>query len=516
MEQCWSWIAAHPFLGTAATVLGLLLLVGVRDILQNKHSVKHNFPIIGHMRYLVEAIGPGVRQYLVASDKEEAPFNRDERRWVYATAKGENQNFGFGTTEMLYGIGYPIIKHATFPFSQDKAHHFGDDHTVIPCAKVMGAAHGRARPYRAPSVINISAMSYGSLGRNAISALNLGAKIGGCYHNSGEGSVSPYHLLGADVVWQLGTGYFGARNEDGSFSLPKLIAKCQGEPSIRAIEIKLSQGAKPGKGGILPGEKVTAEIAAVRGVPVGKDVISPNGHTAFHDVVSMVAFIEEIASVTGLPVGIKSAIGEMAFWQQLAAHMKESGGGPDFISIDGGEGGTGAAPLTYSDHVSLPFKIGFDRVYTTFQEAGMVDDVVWIGSGKLGFPDRAVVAFAMGCDLINVAREAMMAVGCIQTQKCHMGDCPAGVATHNAWLQAGLNVENKSQRFARYVRGLRKELLLLSHTAGYEHPCQFKGSDIEVSTGVNQFSTLESVLGYKKQPVAFLSMASLVPNELGC
>jgi len=505
----WTWIESHLAASIGLATAVFLLAIALRDILQRKHAIKHNYPIVGNIRYLLEKIGPELRQYLVANDKEERPFNRDERRWVYATSKNQNKNFGFGTSEEQYGIGFPIIKHAAFPYPESKAHHINDDPSAIPCAKVMGETHRRKKLYRPGSIINISAMSYGSLGMNAISALNQGAMKANCFHNSGEGSVSPYHLHGADVMWQLGTGYFGARNEDGSFSLEKLVARCEKHPEIKCIEIKLSQGAKPGKGGILPGEKVTKEIAKARGVPIGKDVISPNCHTAFHDVDTMIDCIEAIAEATGLPVGIKSAVGESAFWEELATKMKARKQGPDFIAVDGGEGGTGAAPLTYADHVSFPFKIGFSRVYRLFQKANMTEGVLWIGSGKLGFPDRAVVAFAMGCDLIAVAREAMLAIGCIQAQQCHTGACPAGVATHSPWLQAGLDVDDKALRFGRFVKGFRKELLNLSHTAGYEHPAQFSGEDIEFSSGVNQFSTLSEVMAYRKDPVPFTSMVAL-------
>lgn len=509
MSPLISIVSNHPIIAVMAVLFVFVLLVAIYDMTQRKHAITHNFPVVGHFRYWLEVIGPELRQYWVSNDKEEAPFNRDERRWIYTSAKGSNKNFGFGTTEQLYSIGYPIIKHVAFPFPEANAHHVGGDKTAVPCLKVMGAARNRKRLYRPASVVNISAMSFGSLGKNAISALNKGAKAAGCYHNSGEGSVSPYHLFGADVMWQLGTAYFGARDDDGNFSLEKMMAKCEKNPQIRCIEIKLSQGAKPGKGGILPGDKVTQEIAEVRAVPVGKDVISPNRHSAFHDVDSMIDFIELLADKTGLPIGVKSAVGEGQFWKDLASRMKARKEGPDFIAIDGGEGGTGAAPLTFSDHVSLPFKVGFKRVYTTFQEIGLANEVVWIGSGKLGFPDRAVVAFAMGCDLIAIARETMIAIGCIQAQKCHTGDCPAGVATHSKWLQGGLDVELRSIRFARYVQSLRTELLQLAHTAGYEHPCQFVGSDIEFSSGINQFSTLDSVLGYKKDAVNFTSMEDL-------
>ena len=477
----------------------LLLVVFIFDVfVQRKHAIRHNFPIVGHIRYWLETIGPEMRQYWVANDKEEMPFNRDERSWIYASAKGQPNTFGFGTTEQLYGIGYPIIKHAAFPFPEHKADNQGDDVTHIPCLKVMGETHGRQRTYQPQSVINISAMSFGSLGANAVAAMNLGAKEAGCFHNTGEGGVSEYHQHGADLMWQIGTGYFGARDTNGKFSFDVVAQRVDENQCIRCIEIKLSQGAKPGKGGILPGRKVTAEIARARSIPVGVDCISPNAHSEFDTVDELIDWIEMIASRTGIPVGIKSAIGSTGFWRELARRMRERVEGPDFITIDGGEGGTGAAPLAFADHVSLPFKIGFARVYQIFQEEGVSRDVIWFGSGKLGFPDRAVVAFAMGCDAIQIARESMMAVGCIQALKCHTDHCPAGVATQNRWLQAGLNVDDKAKRMARYIKSFRKELLSLSYACGYQHPCQFNGKEIEFSTGVNQFSKLHDVLGYTR------------------
>ena len=510
MEQALIWVGEHRLI---TGLIAVLLFLLVDDIfIQRTHAIRHNFPLVGRLRYLLEMVGPELRQYWVANDKEEAPFNRDERRWVYSSAKGQNKNFGFGTTELLYSIGYPLIKHEVFGFPDAEAKYIGDDPSTIPCLKVMGASHNRRRPYRPTSIINISAMSFGSLGANAVRAMSRGAALADACHNTGEGGVSPYHKSGgADIMWQLGTGYFGARGEDGRFNIDVLAAEVESCPSIRCIEIKLSQGAKPGKGGILPGAKVTAEIAAVRKIPQGKDCISPNTHSEFRTVDEMINFIELIADRTGLPVGIKSAIGQLQFWRDLAERMKERGQGPDFITIDGSEGGTGAAPLTFSDHVALPFKIGFARVYQVFLEAGITDRVVWIGSGKLGFPDRTVVALAMGCDLIAVAREAMLAVGCIQAQKCHTGHCPAGVATQSKWFQAGLDVESKGERMGRYLKSFRKELITLSHAAGYEHPAQFKGRDIEVSTGVNRFSTLTEVLGYEKADVPFTNMLDYQP-----
>ena len=490
-------------------LLGFLGLIILHDIFQRKHAILRNFPLIGHFRYLIEKIGPELRQYIVANDKEEMPFNRSERSWIYATSKKQKNTFGFGTTEQLYEMGYPIIKHSTFPLSENKIEYFHEDKSVIPCAKLIGKSHNRARPYRPLSVVNISAMSFGSLGQNAISALNIGAKKGNCYHNTGEGGVSPYHNNGADIVWQIGTGYFGARNEDGTFSFNKFKDTVEKFENIKMIEVKLSQGAKPGKGGILPKEKVTTEIAKARVVSVGEACISPNSHSAFSDTNEMIEFIEKLAHISGLPIGIKSAIGESDFWIELARKMKERSMGPDFISIDGGEGGTGAAPLAFSDHVSLPFKVGFKRVYTIFQNMGITNDITFIGSGKLGFPDRAITAFAMGCDIISIARESMISVGCIQAQKCHTDHCPTGVATQNKYLQRGLHVGTKAERFSSYIKGLRKEILQLSHACGYIHPCEFTGKDIETSSGINKFTSLEESLGYSKTKVPFNSMREL-------
>jgi len=500
------FLAEHTFVSIVVGCVLLLVMLAIYDIFVagKKHTIMHNFPIVGRLRYWLETIGPEMRQYWVANDKEEMPFNRDERSWIFASAKSENNNFGFGTTEQLYGTGYPIIKHAAFPFPEIQAEYPDPtDKTYIPCLKVIGEMHGRARPFQPQSVINISAMSYGSLGERAISALNKGAKEANCYHNTGEGGVSPYHEFGADVMWQIGTGYFGARTPEG-FSLDVLAAKVESNPNIRCIEIKLSQGAKPGKGGILPGVKVTPSIAAIRGIPVGQDCISPNAHSEFNDVDSLIDFVERIAQKTGIPVGIKSAIGVIGFWKELARRMVERGEGPDFIAIDGAEGGTGAAPLTFSDHVSLPFKIGFARLYPIFQAEGLSEGLIWIGSGKLGFPDRAIIAFAMGCDLIQVAREAMISIGCIQAQKCHTGHCPTGVATQNRWLQAGLHVDDKAPRLTNYMRSFRKEILSLSHACGYQHPCQFSGKEIEFCTGVNQFTALHKVLGYQRDRTGLL------------
>ena len=471
-----------------------------------------NFPVVGHLRYLMEKIGPELRQYWVANDKEEMPFTRAERTWVYATSKKQNNNFGFGSSELMYETGYPVLKHSAFP-TRDKYDADGNLLTSsMPCAKLIGAVHNRKNPYRPQSIVNISAMSFGSLGKNAIAALNLGAKEAHCYQNTGEGGISPYHKLGGDLVWQIGTGYFGARDVEGKFSMDVFKQGIDDNPTVKMIEIKLSQGAKPGKGGILPKDKITEEISKIRGIPRDRDCISPNSHTEFSNVSELVEFIESLADISGLPVGIKSAVGESKFWEELAVQMKTANQGPDFITIDGGEGGTGAAPLAFADHVSLPFKIGFKRVYTIFKNHDLINDITWIGSAKLGFPDRAVVAFAMGCDLINIARESMLSIGCIQAQQCHTGHCPSGVATHNAWLIRGVDVPTKSKRAAQFLKGLRKEILQLTYACGYTHPCQFTGQDIEISSGVNLFDPLEKIIGYEKVKVPMAELDNILHN----
>ena len=501
----WLWILT--------ILIVLLLAVALANVLQTQHTILHNYPVFGYGRYWIERLGPMLRQYLVADDNEELPFSRNERTWVYATSKGQDNMIGFGSEELQYTIGYPIIKNAAEPFPEHDATWPGDDPTAVPAIKIMGAARGRKRPYRVPSVVNISGMSFGALGRSAVSALNQGARMAGCYQSTGEGGVSPYHEHGADLIWQLGAGYFGARDAEGKFSMDRVVATCARLPQIRAIEVKLSQGAKPGKGGMLPGAKVVPEIAAARGVPEFQNCYSPNSHSQFKGSDGLIDFVELIAARTGLPVGIKSAVGETAYWQQLAERMRTRGEGPDFITIDGGEGGTGAAPLTYADHVALPFKIGFQRVYRTFQDAGVSHDVFWIGSGKLGFPDRAVVALAMGCDAVNMAREAMLSIGCIQSRACHTGHCPTGITTMSPWRQAGLHIPSKALRCAAFVRGLRKELIALAHTAGYEHPSQFTLDDIEVSAGTNLFIPLRESLGYQSDDCGFTSMKELTPVQ---
>ena len=485
-------------------VLGLVFVsVVIYDLLQKRHAILRSFPIIGHFRYILESIGPELRQYIVTDNDEERPFSRDQRRWIYASSKKENNYFGFGTdNELETAANYVIIKHQVMGAGRSATGEAygmpGADTYPLPCGKILGGARGRARAFRPESVVNISGMSFGSLSGAAVSAMNQGAKLAGCLHNTGEGGISTYHQKDGDLIWQLGTGYFGCRTNTGGFDMDLFLEQVETNP-VRAVEIKLSQGAKPGLGGLLPGAKVTKEIARIRGVPMGKDVYSPAAHSAFAGVDEMLDFVEMLADATGLPIGIKSAVGEHRFWEELANLMSKRDRGVDFISIDGGEGGTGAAPLAFSDHVALPFKVGFSRVYRILAEAGIHENVVFTGSGKLGFPADAMVAFALGCDTINVGREAMMAVGCIQAQRCHTGHCPTGVATQNRWLVRGLDPTSKAARLANYVITLRKEILQLTRASGVAHPGLLSGDMIEILDGRFGSATLTELFGYQTE-----------------
>ncbi len=474
----------------AAGVAGL----AAYDVLQRRHAVLRNFPLVGHLRYVLETFGPELRQYIVTGNDEERPFSRNERRWIYATAKRQNPHFGFGSdVEWADRPGHVLIQHSEFPIDGEATP--PPEGWPLPCAKVLGAAHRRRGAFRPASIVNVSGMSFGALSGNAVEAMSLGAAAAGCLQNTGEGGLSEHHLHGSDLVFQIGTAYFGCRDERGRFSLERLVEQTRRHP-VRAVEIKLSQGAKPGVGGFLPAAKVSAQIAAARGVPQGEDCASPASHTAFHDVPTLLEFVERVADATGLPVGIKSAVGGTGFWHELAAQMARTGTGPDAITIDGGEGGTGAGPLVFTDHVAMPFRLGIGRVYGAFAQAGLADDIVFVGSAKLGLPENALLALALGCDMVNVGREAMMAVGCIQAQRCHTGRCPTGVTSQSPWLERGLVPDRAGERLANYVAGLRAELLRLAHTCGVVHPALVPHESIELLHGERTHTPAE-VFGYR-------------------
>jgi glutamate synthase (ferredoxin) len=485
----WAWVAI--------AFGAFLVIVLLHDVTQKRHAVIRNFPLLGHFRYGLEAIGPELRQYIVTSNDEERPFSRDQRRWVYASSKRENDYFGFGTDNDLERPGYILIRHSAFPIHTPHAGEPGYDGSFkLAPTRTLGAHRRRKLAFQPGSIVNTSAMSYGSLSPHAVEAINRGVQLAGALQNTGEGGICDYHRKGGEIIWQVGTGYFGCRDHTGAFSMTHFLESVA-SAKVRAIEIKLSQGAKPGLGGVLPAAKITPEISRIRGIPLGRDCISPAAHTAFTDVSSMLDFIEMLADATGLPVGIKSAVGDLAFWRELADKIGKTGRAPDFVTIDGGEGGTGAAPLVFTDHVALPFRLGFTEVYKIFAEAGVQHHVMFIGSGKLGFPESALLGLALGCDMINVAREAMLAIGCIQAQRCHTGHCPTGVATQNRWLMRGLDPTLKSARLANYLTTLRKELTHLAHACGRTHPSLVPLDAIAIVAGPEGPRSARELFGYQ-------------------
>lgn len=489
-------VFAWILIGIAALVVAVVLY----DLLQRHHALLRTYPLLGRMRFLLEKVGPELRQYWFAADKSERPFDRTQRNWVYESAKGAPNTFGFGTeSELETSPNFLVIRHAPFPHpAPEKGKVGAPPRFMLPSVKVLGGHRRRRHAFRPQSAVNVSAMSFGSLSGPAVESLNRGAALAGCLQNTGEGGLSDYHLKGGELIVQIGTAYFGCRDKDGSFSLPELKETIARGP-VRALEVKLSQGAKPGLGGLLPAAKMTKEIAAVRGVPADQDCVSPASHKEFRNADELLDFVELLAAETGLPVGIKSAIGESAFWAELARLMAQDDRGVDFITIDGGEGGTGAAPLVFTDHVALPFKLGCAEVYRPFAEAGIADRVTFIGSGKLGFPEAALFAFALGCDMVNVAREAMLSIGCVQAQICHTGDCPVGVATHKRWLQRGIRPEDKAGRLANYIVALRGELYSLARACGVAHPSLVAPEQLELLDGRFSATSVRERFGYRDE-----------------
>ncbi len=469
----------------------ILVGIAIYDILQKRHSIWHNYPIIGHFRNIFESIGSEIRQYFIENNREGLPFNRSERTYIYASAKKENNNEGFGSDKNFNDDKHFFIKNTLI------IHPLPKDITVSP-KKIIGQR--RLKPYQPKSFVNISGMSFGALSGVAVEAMNKGALLADCYQTTGEGGLSPYHCNGADVVFQFGTGYNGVRNEDGTFSMEKLKKLVEDHPFIKMVEIKIHQGAKPGAWSILPQAKMTEEIRSVRGLSEGQDSISPGYHTAFNDARSLVSFIEQIGNATGLPVGIKCGVGKLDEWYELAKIMKDTNLGPDYIVIDGGEGGTGSAKGSFVDHVGLPFLEAFSSVYKVFQHYHIENTITWVGSGKLGFPAKIALAMAMGCDMVNIGREAMMSIGCIQAQQCHMNTCPTGITTNKKWKQSGLDPALKSVRFANYLKQLQKDTMDITAAAGYSHPSMFNTYDIDMnSNDSTNMLSLDKIYGYCKR-----------------
>ncbi|MBB3189679.1 FMN-binding glutamate synthase family protein [Halomonas cerina] len=450
-------LAASPVWAWGVLAFGGLATLGTRDLLQRRHTVSRNYPITAHFRYLLESFGPEIRQYFIQRDTEEVPFSREQRSLVYRRAKATIDKKPFGSLRDMQATGYEWINHSLAP-----AHIEDDDFRVL-----VGA--GRPRPY-AVSVFNISAMSFGALSPHAISALNDGARRGGFYHDTGEGGISPYHCRGGDLVWEIGSGYFGCRDGAGRFD-PARFAEQATRDAVRMIEIKLSQGAKPGHGGILPGAKVTAEIARIRNVPEGRDVISPAAHSAFATPRELIGFIRRLSELSGgKPVGIKLAIGHPWEWFGLVKAMHEEGEHPDFIVVDGGEGGTGAAPLEFVNRLGMPLTDALLLVHNTLVGTGLRERVRIGAAGKVIGAFDIARTLALGADWCNAARGFMFALGCIQAQSCHTDRCPSGVATQDRWRGDRLDIPLKAERVQRYQASTRRALAEMLAAAGLTHP----------------------------------------------
>ncbi len=453
------WVSWWWLLGEI--VLVPLVLLGIYDYFQHRHSILRNYPLAGHMRFLLEGMGPELHQYLVENDTDGRPFDRDTRSVIYQRAKNVGDKKPFGTEHNVYDAGYSWLSHSVSPRPMM------DD----PEANLRVTVGGPdcKQPYSA-SVLNISAMSFGALGQAAVRAMNQGAKAGGFAHDTGEGGLSRYHKeAGGDLIWQIGTGYFGCRTENGDFD-PKAFHETATLPQVKMIEIKVSQGAKPGHGGILPAAKVTAEIAEARLVPQGKDVFSPTYHKAFSTPLEMMAFIEQLRELSeGKPVGFKLCVGDPREFGGIVKAMLQTGTYPDFIVVDGGEGGTGAAPLEFSDSLGAPLNEGLLVVQNTLVGAGIRDRFKIGASGKMVTASAMAHAMAMGADWCNSARAFMFSVGCIQSQRCHTNKCPVGVTTQDPKLQRALDVPDKAQRVHNYHRNTVNALAEMIAAMGLDH-----------------------------------------------
>jgi glutamate synthase domain-containing protein 2 len=440
-----------------------LIARGVADMVQTRQAIKRNFPLIGHARYLFEAIRPEINQYFVESNHDGRPFSRNDRSVIYQRAKGDTDTLPFGTQKDVYATGYEWINHSLMPVHPDPQH-----------ARVIVGGPDCTQPYSS-SVFNVSGMSYGSLSRNAVLALNTGAKLGNFAHNTGEGGLSPYHLQpGGDIIWQIGTGYFSCRDKAGRFNESE-FAKRATLPNVKMIEIKLSQGAKPGHGGILPASKLTPEIVAIRGVEPGFDVISPPAHTAFSTPTELLQFIKQLREASGgKPIGFKLCVGKRHEFLGIVKAMMETGITPDFITVDGGEGGTGAAPLEFSDSVGTPLNEGLSFVHNALVGAELRDRIRLIASGKVNTGFAMATKVALGADICHAARAMMFALGCIQALRCNTNQCPTGIATQDRALEAGLHVGDKSERVARYHRETVKSFFEVLGAAGLQRPQELK------------------------------------------
>lgn len=440
-------------------ILALVFLLLI-DSNQSKDAVRRNFPVIGRFRDLFIRMGEFFRQYFFALDREEMPFNRAEREWIYKSAKGEDNTEPFGSTRNLTPVGTPIFANAPFPVLSDTHEDLG---------LTFGA--GCKNPYTSHSIINVSGMSYGALSKPAVQALSRGAGLAKCWYNTGEGGLSPFHLEGGcDIIFQIGTAKYGVRGPDGQFSEAK-YKEVTAHTEVKMTELKLAQGAKPGKGGLLPGNKVNEEIARIRGIPEGEDSISPNRHPEIDSCDDLLDFVVRLRDLSGKPVGIKTVISSRVWLDELFERIKARGveSAPDFITVDGGDGGTGAAPMALMDNVGLTLREALPMLVDSLVEHGLRDRIKIIASGKLVVPAEVAWAYCAGADAVNSARGFMFSIGCIQAMTCNTNNCPTGVTTHKEHLQHGLVPEVKAKSVRNFVEKLSKDVQMIAHSCGVEH-----------------------------------------------
>ena len=451
-------VFSHYYWFFAFIVIIPIICIGIYDLLQTKHTILKNFPVVGHFRYMLESFAPEIQQYFIERRTDGSPIDKNKRSLVYRRSKGMKATHPFGTELNIYAEGHEFISQSLYP----KPVSYTEPRVLIGGEKCT-------QPYSA-SMYNISAMSYGSLSKNAVMALNNGAKQGGFFHNTGEGGVSPYHLQGGDVVWQIGTGYFGCRTDEGGFSRENYTSNALRD-EVKMIEIKLSQGAKPGHGGVLPGVKNTKEIAAIRGVEPHTTVLSPPSHSTFSNAKEMLEFIDELRDLSnGKPVGFKLCLGQPQEFDDICRAMIETGRKPDFISVDGAEGGTGAAPLEFTDRVGIPLEMGLVAVVDLLRKYDLKKDIKVIASGKIVTAFGIIKSLSLGADLTNSARGMMLALGCIHAQKCDTNECPAGVATQDKHLMKGLDVNNKAERVYNFHKNTIHSFLELVAATGVDSP----------------------------------------------
>jgi glutamate synthase domain-containing protein 2 len=467
-------LLAALFIFAVGVAMLAIVVLFIVDVTQSRHAIRRNYPVIGRLRYLFEHLGIFFRQYFFAQDREEKPFNRAERGWVYRAAKHQPLTQAFGSTRDLNQPGTVLFAHAAFPPLE----------TTPAAAKPLVIGVQTPHPYAAPSFFNISGMSYGAISRPAVLALSHGARMAGCWLNTGEGGLSPYHLEGgADIVFQIGTAKYGVRAEDGGLDEGKL-ATLAAQPQVRLFEIKLSQGAKPGKGGILPAAKVTAEIAAIRGIPPGQTSQSPARHAEIASVGDLLDMVARVRRVTGKPVGAKFVLGDPAWLDDLAREVVRRGveTAPDFLTLDSGDGGTGAAPMTLMDYVGLPVRESLPLLVDTLCRHGLRDRIRIVASGKLITPGEVAWAIACGADFVVSARGFMFALGCIQSLKCDTNKCAAGITTQDPRLQRGLDPVDKAERVRRYVEAVRAEVGVIARACGLDDVRQLNRSHCRIVT----------------------------------